>query len=97
MRYEWDENKRAANVARHDVDFVAAKDFAWDTAVETIDDRFDYDEERWVALGFIHERLHVLVYTHRTGFIRIISLRRANRRERDFYGSAKKGTTRGLG
>lgn len=87
MRYEWDEGKRAANLARHGVDFMAAEDFEWDTAVETIDNRFDYGEERWVALGLIRKRLHVLVYTYRTVTIRIISLRKANRREREFYES----------
>lgn len=87
MRYEWDEGKRAANLARHGVDFIAAEDFEWDTAVETLDDRFDYGEERWVALGMIRKRLHVLVYTYRVEMIRIISLRKANRRERDYYES----------
>lgn len=87
MRYEWDESKRVANLARHGIDFMTAKNFAWDTAVETIDDRFDYGEERWVALGMIHGTLHVLVYTHRITVIRIISLRKANAHEREFYGS----------
>lgn len=87
MRYEWDEGKRTANLVRHGVDFAVAEDFAWDTAVETIDDRFDYGEERWIALGDIHERLHVLVYTNRADVVRIISLRKANRRERVFYES----------
>ena len=87
MRYEWDEGKRVANLARHGVDFMAVEDFEWDTAVETIDDRFDYGEERWIALGMIHDRLHVLVYTLRVTVIRIISLRKANARERKFYES----------
>ena len=39
MQYEWDENKRIANFARHNVDFADAVDFEWDTALETIDDR----------------------------------------------------------
>lgn len=85
MRSEWDESKRAANLAKHNVDFAAAADFEWDTAIEIIDDRFDYDEERWVALGFIGNQLHVLVYVYRFDAIRIISLRRANKRERTYY------------
>ena len=64
---------------------MVAENFAWDTAVETIDDRFDYGEERWVTLGMIRFRLHVLVYTQRASVIRIISLRKANGRERKFY------------
>lgn len=85
MQYEWDENKRLANLVRHKVDFTDAVNFEWDTALETIDDRFDYGEERWVALGFIGTRLHVLVYTFRAAKIRIISLRKATKRERLYY------------
>jgi len=50
MKYEWDENKRVANLAKHDVDFVDAEHFDWSSAMEAIDDRFNYSEERWVAL-----------------------------------------------
>lgn len=85
MPYEWDEKKRAANIARHNLDFAIATEFEWDTAIETVDDRFNYGEGRWVALGFIGRRLHVLVYTFRSETIRIISLRRANKREQEFY------------
>ncbi len=85
MQYEWDENKRIANIARNKVDFVSAVDFQWDTALETVDDRFDYGEERWVVLGFIGNRLHVMVCTFRHQNIRIISLRKANKRERIYY------------
>jgi len=50
-----------------------------------MDSRFDYSEERWVALGFIDERLHVLIYTRRRRIIRLISLRLANKREWEYY------------
>ncbi len=85
MEYEWDEKKAEANLLRHGVDFKSAIEFDWETALEARDDRFDYGEERWIALGLIHKRLHVLVYTLRGSKIRIISLRRANKRERAFY------------
>ena len=85
MQYEWDDNKRVANLVRHKVDFADAVAFEWDTALETIDDRFDYGETRWVALGFIGSKLHVMVYTFRGSKIRIISLRKANKREKIFY------------
>jgi uncharacterized protein len=85
MHYEWDENKRIANLARHKVDFFDVIDFEWDTAYETVDDRFDYGEERWAALGFIGNKLHVMVYTFRTHKIRIISLRKATKREKIYY------------
>ncbi len=85
MRYEWDENKRIANLARHKVDFAYVVDFEWETALETLDDRFDYGEERWVGLGFIGKQLYVMVYTLRAQKIRIISLRKANKLERNYY------------
>ena len=85
MTYEWDENKRVANLAKHGVDFLDAEDFDWSSAFETIDDRFNYIEDRWIALGFIDSRLHVLIYTMRSGNIRLISLRKANKREKDYY------------
>lgn len=85
MRYEWDANKRIANLAKHGVDFAHAEGFDWSSATEAIDDRTDYGEERWVALGLIGNRLHVLTYTLRGENIRLISLRKANGRERESY------------
>jgi uncharacterized protein len=85
MHYEWDEKKRLANLVRHKVDFNDAVDFQWDTAIETIDGRFDYGEERWVTAGFIKTKLHIMVYTFRPQTIRIISLRKANKQEMKYY------------
>jgi uncharacterized DUF497 family protein len=85
MKYEWDENKRVANLAKHGVDFIDAKNFDWSSAIETIDDRFNYIEDRWIALGFIGSRLHVIIYTMRGENVRLISLRMANKREKDYY------------
>lgn len=85
MKYEWDENKRVANLAKHDIDFKEAENFDWSSAIETIDDRLNYSEERWVALGLIDNRLHVLIYTIRGENIRLISLRKANKHESKYY------------
>jgi len=90
MRYEWNEGKSAANRAKHGLDFIEAEEFCWDTALETVDDRADYGEERWIALGLIGVRVHVMIYTKRGGNIRIISLRKANKREREYYESSRK-------
>ena len=51
MNYEWDENKRIANAVKHNVDFLDAERFDWSSAIETIDNRADYKEKRWIALG----------------------------------------------
>lgn len=85
MRYNWNESKRVANLAKHGVDFVEAEDFDWKTALESQDNRIDYGEKRWVALGYIGHRLHILIYTRRQGTIRLVSRRRANKREREYY------------
>jgi len=87
--YEWDEDKRAANLARHGVDFEEVRRFAWETALEVRDDRQPYGEERWIALGHVGNRLHVLVFAERRGRVRVISLRKANARERRAYEKAQ--------
>ncbi len=89
MRYEWDPRKAAANLAKHGVPFTAAEDFDWDQALVRRDDRRDYGEERWIALAPIGQRLHVMVFTLRGAIVRIISLRKANRRECDAWQKAR--------
>ena len=83
--YEWDAAKAQANVAKHGVRFERVHDFDWNSAIEREDDREDYGELRMVALGFIGRRLHVLIYTPRGDIIRVISLRRAEKREERAY------------
>lgn len=78
---EWDEDKRAANLEKHGVDFSDALEFEWDTALTADDARQDYSEPRFVSIGFIGPRLHVLVWTPRGERFRVISLRKANARE----------------
>lgn len=83
--FEWDDDKAAANLACHKVPFERVKDFDWNTAQIIVDDRDDYGELRMKALGFIGERLHVLIFTERGDNIRVISLRKANKREVNAY------------
>lgn len=87
--FDWDADKAKANLAKHGVAFESVKEFDLGAAVEVIDDRVAYGEERRRAIGFIGHRLHVLIFTRRGGRIRVISLRRANTRERKAYGQAK--------
>ena len=86
MRFEWDEAKRAANIAKHGVDFAAVESFDFESALVMTDDRDDYGETREIALGHINARLHVLIFTWRNEVVRVISLRKANRREVRVYG-----------
>lgn len=85
VRYEWDEAKREANRDRHGVDFTAVAGFDWTLAIINRDARFAYGELRFSAHGPIDGRLHVLVFTQRDDATRIISLRKANRREQAAY------------
>ncbi len=81
MDFEWDEEKREANVAKHGIDFVAVEKFDFETALIAADDRYVYGEKREIALGFIGSRLHVRIFHRRAGKVRVISLRKANERE----------------
>jgi uncharacterized protein len=90
--YQWDQDKRALNIADHRIDFTAAENFDWDTAFIEIDDRDDYGELREVAWGFIGVGLHVMVFTRRGDAVRIISLRRGQKRDvRKYAENFKKG------
>jgi uncharacterized DUF497 family protein len=88
----WDEAKRAANLAKHGVDFAAAAAFDWDGALVVEDTRFDYGEKRYRALGIISQRLHMLVFTRIPDGFRVISLRRANKKEVLFHEKSKGGS-----
>jgi len=85
MLYEWDETKRRQNIEKHGIDFADIVFFDWQTALELEDDRNDYGETRIRAFGLLQSRLAVLVYTRRNSGIRLISLRRANKREEAVY------------
>jgi uncharacterized protein len=65
MAYEWDDEKAAANLRKHSVSFKAVFDFDWSTTLIVADERADYGEQRWVAIGKIGERLYSLAYTFR--------------------------------
>ena len=85
MNYEHDPAKLAANVRKHGVWFSAADDFEWETAQLEVDSRKRYGETRFIAAGLIGVRLFVLTFTLRGNAVRIISLRKANRREVQRY------------
>ena len=89
--YDWDEQKRQANLAKHGVDFADIVWFDFETAYIRVEVRRDYGEERFIATGWLLGRLHVAVFTHRPGVVRVIGLRKANLREcRDYEQTAQK-------
>lgn len=85
--FEWDEKKRAANRAKHHLDFADVANFGWTEAEVLPDTRMDYAEPRFIGYGWLEERLCVVVFTDRRSVRRIISFRRANRREQAAYRS----------
>lgn len=82
-QYEWNEEKRRSNRAKHGLDFATIHRFDWETAIVAHSPRSD--EDRWTALGFIDRALCCVVYTQRHGRLRLISLRKASRKERQAY------------
>lgn len=86
LDFEWDDGKDAENVRKHGVSFAqAALAFRDRFAVEWIDLREAYGEERIILLGRTGDQLLTVVYTERAERIRIISARRATTNEQDYY------------
>lgn len=86
MQFEWDEAKRIANVAKHGIDFVDAPEMFQGPMLVRSDERKNYGEPRWQGLGLVQGRLMVVTYTRRGSHtIRIISLRKANSREKILF------------
>ena len=85
MEFEWDENKRRINLREHGLDFADAYRAFSEDAFVIIDDRKDYNEYRYILLGLMHERIVVIAFTVRGNVIRIISMRKANKREQKSY------------
>ncbi len=85
MEYEWDDAKDAANQRKHGVPFSAVLRFDWNRVIHEPDTRREYGELRILSMAPIDGRLYVLVWTPRGERIRVISLRKANRREGESY------------
>ena len=86
LSFEWDNEKADENYANHGVSFGFAKLVFEDPfAVERIDDRHDYGEERFILIGTARTDVLFVVYTERGESIRLISARRATKQESDDY------------
>jgi uncharacterized protein len=89
-RFEWDEEKNRANLAKHKVSFETAKLVFDDPFALSIQDRFVDDEERWQTSGMIDDVVVIVLahtWTDDEGdeVIRLISARKATRGERKGY------------
>jgi len=85
MRIEYDPGKDAINRRKHGMSLALANRFEWDSAKIEEDQRFDYGERRFKATGYIGLRLYVMIFCPRDTLTRIISLRKANKREEKTY------------
>ena len=85
MELEFDGAKRDKTLAERGLDFARAAEVFADIHLTAPDSRQDYTEDRFITLGHLDARLVVLVWTPRDEVRRIISMRKANDREKTFY------------
>jgi len=85
VKIEFDPVKSKKNTKLRSLSFDRAGDFDWESAIYYEDNRMDYPEVRIIALGFLGVRLHVICFTPIDDGVRIISFRKANRREVRYY------------
>lgn len=86
MRVEFDERKRAATLEARELDLAQAADVFRGATLTAQDDRRNYGEDRYITVGLLDDAMVVLVWTLRGDAYRIISMRKANERERRLYG-----------
>jgi uncharacterized protein len=89
--YEWDETKSETTRQERGLPFEVAILLFDRPVLVTVDDRFDYGETRLRAIGEVEGVILTCVYTEAGEVRRIISLRRASRRERNAYRSTYPG------
>ena len=85
MRIEFDPAKDSSNQSKHGVSLSLAGQLDWDEALVWVDERFEYAELRMIALAPKTQILYYVAFVDRGTTRRIISLRRANRREVKHY------------
>lgn len=89
MLVEFDITKNERNIAERGLSFQRAIEFDFSSAIVEVDNRKIYPEIRYVAAGYLDQRLHILCFTPINGGIRVISFRKANDREIKAYEQAK--------
>jgi len=85
MKVEFDAAKRAGTLEQRGLDMARAGEVLDGATLTIEDDRMDYGETRYITIGFLDERMVVLVWTPRGDVHRIISMRKANDREKAIY------------
>ncbi len=86
MDFEWDENINQSNTKKHGISFDEAKMAFLDEDMITKEDlRKDYGETRYIGMGKVAEIIIIVVYTMRKTIIRLISAKKANKKEKQIY------------
>lgn len=86
LEFEWDEAKAKLNLEKHGVSFLTAAAIFLNERLERVDDREDYGEVRWIALGRVDIEVYRVVYTWRNeNLVRIVSAQRASKDEQEIY------------
>jgi hypothetical protein len=85
-KFEWDKEKNALNLRKHGVSFKeAAAVFSDPQRLEINDRTHSLLEERWMVVGLSITTMLTVIFTERNGFIRIISARKASKKEEEMY------------
>ena len=82
---DWDQRKRQANLKKHGFDFVDADEIFDGVTFTYEDDRISYGEHRFVTLGLLRGTVVSIVHTEQDDHIRVISMRKATKREHEIY------------
>jgi uncharacterized DUF497 family protein len=86
LEFEWDEAKARLNLEKQGVSFLTAAAIFLNERLERVDDREDYGEVRWIALGRVDIEVYRVVYTWRNeNLVRIVSAQRAGKNEQEIY------------
>lgn len=87
-KFEWDEVKNKKNQEKHGIRFEDILEVFDYPMLTRVDDRYDYGEVRYIGIGKNQIAVFfTIVYTKREARIRIISARKANKKERKMYGN----------
>jgi uncharacterized DUF497 family protein len=89
VEISFDPVKNEKNIRERGLSFERATEFDFEGATFLVDDRREYGEVRYIAIGYLDRRLHILCFVSTTSGIRVVSFRKANAREATRYGKAQ--------
>ena len=90
MKLSFDPAKSERNRRERNLPFERVYEFDFETAEFYVDERFDYPEPRFIGVGYLDDRLHVLVFAELEDCLRVVSFRKANEREAEKFGLPQK-------